>query len=92
MKIGRSIELDHNPCLNCGAPLDAAKGVGNDKKPRPGDISVCAYCGHIMAFDEQLKLRQLNDDEVRDVAGMKEVLTIQKVRRKVFETSKHWRS
>lgn len=92
MKIGRSIKLDHNPCLNCEAPLDAAKVIGNDEKPKPGDITVCAYCGHIMAFDGQLKFRQLNHDEILDVAGMKEVLTIQRLRRKVFGESKHWRS
>jgi hypothetical protein len=32
--------------------------------PKPGDISICLYCGHLMAFDEALKFRELSSEEM----------------------------
>lgn len=65
---------DKNPCPSCGANLDASSAV--DSKPRPpepGDFSICAYCGDILVYDAQTRLRsaELNDlltipEDVRD--------------------------
>jgi hypothetical protein len=59
-----------SPCTNCGKINDAATSVDLDSaKPGPGDIAVCLYCGHVMAFDEQIRLRNLTDAEVINIAG-----------------------
>jgi len=48
-----------NVCSACGYEHDAASIVGgSDHRPRPGDMSLCINCGHLAAFDEQLRLRE----------------------------------
>jgi hypothetical protein len=66
---GRSARTPSSACLECGKPLDGATGLGHRHKPRPGDISVCLYCGHLQAFDGQLRLRPLTDKEMVEIAG-----------------------
>jgi hypothetical protein len=57
-------------CLDCGEQLDAATHIGGDQhKPDPGDVSICVRCGHIMAFADDLTLRRLTDEEMKQVAG-----------------------
>jgi hypothetical protein len=62
-------------CSSCGKKLDAASAAdGSDVRPNPGDASVCLDCGHIMAFGEDMKLRELTEDEMRGIAGDKKIL------------------
>jgi hypothetical protein len=72
------------PCLNCGKILDFATGI-RGSKPKPGSISICFDCGHIQIFDANMKFRELNDEEVIEIAGSKEILMFQKAREKVKE-------
>jgi hypothetical protein len=65
---------DPSPCTNCGTVLDAASAYSHKKKPYPGAIAICIRCSHIMAFDEQLRHRELTDAEVLEVAGNQEIL------------------
>lgn len=65
-------------CASCGKTNDAAS-LGKHS-PVPGDISVCLYCGHLQAFADNLTLRDLTADEMRQVAGDSRILKIQKVR------------
>jgi hypothetical protein len=56
-------------CLSCGKALDAwtparDADVEDARTPRPGDFTVCAYCGHLQAFGDDLSFRPLTDDEV----------------------------
>lgn len=39
------------PC--CGRSLSASTGVGHVYAPRPGDLSVCAYCGEWLMREEK---------------------------------------
>lgn len=72
--------LSASPCTNCGKQLDAALMVGDDgSTPQPGDITLCAYCSHVMAFAEDLTVRELTDDEILIVAGDKRLLIAQDV-------------
>ena len=51
-------------CPGCSKKLDAVTEIPKGNyKPRPGDISICFYCGQILVFDFDLKLQvaQLND-------------------------------
>jgi hypothetical protein len=83
-EFGRGAQHDPTPCLNCGKVLDAAMGVGHGRKPRPGCITICIGCGHIQAYGSGMKLRELTDEEMIDVAGNETILAIQKARGVVF--------
>lgn len=65
-------------CTNCKRMLDAASK--NPRKPRPGDMTICLYCGHLMTFGKRLVLREPTDDELIDVAGGVQLITAQRVR------------
>lgn len=64
-----------NRCPTCAAELDCSSPVGepHPRPPRPGDLSMCAYCGEILVYDDHTRLRsaELNDllklpDDMRD--------------------------
>jgi hypothetical protein len=76
--VGRSTRHEASACLGCGKELDASTGVGHRSKPRPGCISICLACGHIQAYGAGLKLRELNDQEMVDIAGNEKILVIVK--------------
>lgn len=42
-------------CVCCYSPINAHSS-DNSSIPQHGDVSICAYCGHISVFDEKLKL------------------------------------
>lgn len=79
------IQAYHANCTACGKSLDSASRMADGKiddelMPSPGDITICLQCGHIMAFAEELKLRDLTDEEAISVAGDPDVLSIQRMR------------
>ena len=70
-------------CSSCGTLNDAATSVDGERGPRPGSVTVCLQCGHIMAFDLDLRLRELTDKEAYAVAGDRRILAIQRGRKKL---------
>jgi hypothetical protein len=86
----KETRMEPNPCLNCGTVLDAATSVNkeNDLVPYEGAISICFNCGHIMAFGKDLKFRELNDEEIKDIAGDKTLIAAQKARAAVLNKKK----
>jgi hypothetical protein len=69
MKIGHDQHINQSPSLSCGKMLDGCMAVEADGGPSPGDFTVCIYCGHIMAFADDLTLRELTGDEIHAIAG-----------------------
>jgi hypothetical protein len=69
-------------CPNCGQCLDSAEAISAGiiglgvKNPQPGDITVCFYCCSIMAFDDQLALRNLTSQEMHEVAGDRRIVAL----------------
>lgn len=51
-------------CIRCKTAIDAATGIGK-RQPSPGDVSICAYCGQVMLFSDDLTLVSA-PQEVRD--------------------------
>ena len=72
-------------CLNCGHLIDGALAVGHENGPRPGDVTICIDCGHIMAFGGNLRMRSLTDEEMIAVAGDRRIVMTQ---RAIAETRK----
>ncbi|HEY2534508.1 MAG TPA: hypothetical protein VGJ20_42455 [Xanthobacteraceae bacterium] len=62
--IGHRVPIGH--CSRCGHVLDAAVAVeSGGLGPWPGDITICIKCGHPMVLNDDMKLRELNDDEIK---------------------------
>ena len=74
-----------NYCTACGAECDGATCTDLKSAPSPGDVTVCAYCGHIMVFGDNLKLRDPTADECKEIAGDERILTVQKIRKEIFK-------
>ena len=67
-------------CINCGEELGGRTHVELDERaPSDGDLSICAYCGHLRAFDGHGGLRDLTDAEIVSAAGHPGVLKAQAV-------------
>lgn len=79
-------------CLSCGEIMTAATAAGHKKIPKEGAIGICLYCNHIMIYDAQLKLRDLNDEEMIEIAGNPEILRIMRIKAKADEMWKKKKS
>jgi hypothetical protein len=73
--------LPEQHCSSCGNKLNAATFVGpDDPPPRPGDASLCLYCGHLSVYGDDLILRPLTSAEMYAVAGNPLLLSAQRLR------------
>jgi hypothetical protein len=78
--LGKDYKIEGCRCLSCKQLVDGATCVEGDRRPTPGDITVCIFCGHIMAYDAGDKLRELTREEQISIAGDKRILRIQEAR------------
>lgn len=64
-------------CLKCHRKLDAASDPYNkERRPKPGDISICLYCGNLAAFSgDGFMIRPLTDQEEADVSRDNRIMT-----------------
>lgn len=49
-------------CCRCEKKLDAA--AGQNEGPSEGDLTMCAYCGHVMKFDKELRLTDAFSEDI----------------------------
>ena len=81
-----TINIPVSICKGCGKPNDAAtETFGSGMTPYPDAISVCLYCGHLAAYADDLSLRDLNDEEIRYLAGHPKLLEIQRKRIEIMK-------
>jgi acetyl-CoA carboxylase beta subunit len=73
----RTTKVVRNVCSECGKVSEAATSLQGET-PKPGSIAVCIECGHVTAYDAQMRLQALTDDEIKDLAGNKDLLLVQK--------------
>ena len=59
-------------CPGCGEFLDDCTPTGPGRvQPRPGDVTVCAYCAAVLVFDgEPVSVRLPTNAEVTELRGM----------------------
>jgi len=88
MLLGKEQRMPATKCLECGHELDAMSGIGNDVKPVAGDITICIMCGHIMAFNADLSLRELTDAEAMSVAGDPIIIGFNAIRAKAVKATR----
>ena len=87
LKVQRGVRVPRAACLSCGYELTGATCVEETDSerarkvmPKAGDITLCIMCGHLMSFDESLKLVELTKAQMIAVAGDRRVLVIQQAR------------
>lgn len=69
-------------CPGCRTVLDCSTPVGETMRVEPGAVSICAYCGAVGVFNEDLTLRAMTPEEVleappeflRKVAHIRQVI------------------
>lgn len=59
----KEVRIPPHACLHCQGNLDGATNVTSSQGPKDGDLTICIYCGHLMAFTADLALRELNAEE-----------------------------
>jgi hypothetical protein len=66
------------PCLDCGRGVDTATAVDKGAaRPTSGDIAICFYCGHVMAYaDDEVNVRPLTDAEIVEIAGDPDIVRV----------------
>jgi RNase P subunit RPR2 len=78
--LGQPQRIKASYCSSCKKVLDGTSCVDDEDKPKSGDITICLYCGNLMAFNDDLILRQLTEGETSMVANDE---SIQKLLRKI---------
>lgn len=53
-------------CPECGNHLDAVTAVSEDASPKPGDLSICAYCGCMLQFDKDLLVEPISEEALKE--------------------------
>lgn len=87
--IGASHKVKSNSCLGCGHHMDMAAQVAGDEKPRPGDVTLCIRCGHVMIFDADLSFRNMNEAEQREIEQDPQVQKVILAIKNVQQTATH---
>lgn len=87
--------IKEQACPGCKAKLNATTLIGDDdgvRPPKPGDYSICAYCGIIIRFTEGLNHEEVTIDYVdehchRDFS--EELRRVQEIVKQNIEQRKH---
>lgn len=51
------------PCPQCGASLNRATNMENQRAPTADDLMICIYCATILVYQADLQLRRLSESE-----------------------------
>lgn len=68
-------------CPCCHHPIDrvGASDGNTDRRPKAGDLSLCFYCAEFSVFNDDMTLRTLTDQEVKEVGMNPEAVRAQSV-------------
>lgn len=56
-------------CPSCGQLLDGVTGISHDRRPKPGDLSICAGCGTLLEFTKVLTLQVAPKEVVESLSA-----------------------
>jgi hypothetical protein len=89
IRAGESKKMPPMRCLNpgCRKMLDAATALATGGI-KPGDVSLCIYCGHLMVLGDNHRLREPTTAEMHDMAGDPRILQAQAARLTVMGTKR----
>jgi len=69
-------------CPSCSAPNDGAQQINGRQMPRPGDVSICFYCGELGIFNSDLSLRAPSVAELEIMRRDPEIMLVLRVRQR----------
>lgn len=70
--------LEPQRCLACGYVCDATAGVDRPMRPHPGALAICIRCGHVAAFDANMRFRELTAAELKWTAADQNIRLVRK--------------
>lgn len=86
MKLGGTHDTPDCYCTACGKLINGMTQLCDDDEPEvdapnPGAaLTICLGCGHIMAVNDDLTVRDLTQDELLDVAGDPRIVAFNNIR------------
>ncbi len=57
VRVAWDIAKKHPRCPSCRYPIDGHAGLTGSRRPKPGDLSICAGCAAVLSFGEDLQLQ-----------------------------------
>jgi hypothetical protein len=63
-------------CLYCHHRFDRCTSVEDNKKTKPGDLTLCISCSCVMAFDSDMRVRPMTPEELDDLRSDRRMLEI----------------
>lgn len=75
-------------CLGCGKLVDGATNMLGPSSPDAGDVTICIYCGRLMAFKDDLTFRELTGAEMMEVMQDPRVQLIEQARQEAMKKGK----
>jgi hypothetical protein len=63
---GAYAETPESRCGHCGE-LSVGATTSDDRKPKPGDISICASCAGVNRFDDALRLYAVSEADLAEL-------------------------
>lgn len=73
----RETKTAESHCLYCNKLFDRCTSVEDEKAPKPGDLTCCIRCGCVMAFDKDMRVRAITEEELQELQSdprIKEIL------------------
>ena len=63
----KSGQLETRPhCPTCKKLLDGFIAVDHEHIPKPGDLSICAYCSEVLQFTEDMSFKQASVEAIEE--------------------------
>ena len=72
-------------CPTCNKLLDGFNSMEKGEKPKPGDLTICAYCSEVLQFTDDMHLKVADHKVIEQVGLLKISQTqgiVKKFRRK----------
>lgn len=66
-KAKRIISENLPRCPSCKKPIDDHTPVDKTKAIKPGDISICVYCGCLRQFRDDMTLKVMTDEDLAPI-------------------------
>lgn len=63
-----SYRIKPTTCMSCKKEMDASTPLTADgDQPKKNDLTICAYCGTMSKFDEQMDIVPLPESEIEEL-------------------------
>lgn len=72
-------------CPHCETTLDGFTDPTGNRVPEPEDVTMCLYCGEILQFDSDMKLKPIPEEIITEL-DLRTVQIAGEVRRRFLES------